>query len=287
MRFVIVTGMSGAGKSSVLKMLEDVGYFCMDNLPVSLVPKLTELLSMPNSSIDKVALGMDIRSRYGVGDLGEALDQLDEMNVAYEVLFLDAKDNVLIKRYKETRRSHPLAEESDSLEQAIQMERAMLAPLRQRAEHIIDTTNLSTAKLKGMLRQQFARGGSGDGALEVRVLSFGFKYGAPMEADLVFDVRFLPNPYYVPELRAHTGLNQGVRDYVFGGGQADEFMKRLGDLIAWLLPRYVEEGKTALVIGVGCTGGHHRSVAIAHSLAELIRTLGYPVSESHRDMGRN
>ena len=287
MEFVIISGMSGAGKSQAASIMEDMGFFCVDNLPAPLIPKFAELGMAGTGEYERVVLVTDIRGGTRFDSLFRALDDLKNMKCDYRILFMDAADATIIKRYKETRRSHPLAEESDSLEQAIQMERAMLAPLRQRAEHIIDTTNLSTAKLKGMLRQQFARGGSGDGALEVRVLSFGFKYGAPMEADLVFDVRFLPNPYYVPDLRAHTGLDQGVRDYVFGGGQADEFMKRLGDLIAWLLPRYVEEGKTALVIGVGCTGGHHRSVAIAHSLAELIRTLGYPVSESHRDMGRN
>ena len=287
MEFVIISGMSGAGKSQAASIMEDMGFFCVDNLPAPLIPKFAELGMAGTGEYERVVLVTDIRGGTRFDSLFRALDDLKNMKCDYRILFMDAADATIIKRYKETRRSHPLAEESDSLEQAIQMERAMLAPLRQRAEHIIDTTNLSTAKLKGMLRQLFARGGSGDGALEVRILSFGFKYGAPMEGDLVFDVRFLPNPYYVPELRAHTGLDQGVRDYVFGGGQADEFMKRLGDLIAWLLPRYVEEGKTALVIGVGCTGGHHRSVAIAHSLAELIRTLGYPVSESHRDMGRN
>ena len=208
------------------------------------------------------------------------------MKCPYRILFIEASDETIIKRYKETRRSHPLGEECDSLEQAIRLEREMLAPLRARADHIIDTSNLSTAKLKGELRRLFARGAV-EGRMDVRVTSFGFKHGIPMEADLVFDVRFLPNPYYVSDLRPLTGLDQGVRDYVFAGGQADEFMERLWGLVGWLLPRYEVEGKTALVVSIGCTGGHHRSVAIAHTLAERIRAQGWPVSESHRDLGRN
>ena len=200
---------------------------------------------------------------------------------------MDASDEVIIKRYKETRRSHPLGEECDSLEEAIELERKMLAPLRERAEYIIDTSNLSTAKLKGELRRLFARGGSTEGRMEVRVASFGFKHGVPMEADLVFDVRFLPNPYYVADLRPLTGLDERVRDYVFSSPQTGEFMDRLAEFVGWLLPRYEEEGKTSLVIAVGCTGGHHRSVAIAHALADGLRKSGCPVSESHRDLGRN
>ncbi len=213
-------------------------------------------------------------------------DDLKRMKCSYRILFMEATDAVIIKRYKETRRSHPLEEQCDSLEQAIELERKMLAPLRERAEYIIDTSNLSTAKLKGELRRLFDREGSAEGRMDVRVLSFGFKHGIPMEADLVFDVRFLPNPYYVADLRPLTGLDQGVRDYVFNGGQAEEFLDRLWNLLGWLLPRYEEEGKTALVIGVGCTGGHHRSVAVAHALSDKIRAEGWSISESHRDLGR-
>ena len=287
MEFVIISGMSGAGKSQAASIMEDMGFFCVDNLPAPLIPKFAELGMAGTGEYERVVLVTDIRGGTRFDSLFRALDDLKNMKCDYRLLFMDAADATIIKRYKETRRSHPLGEEADSLEQAIQLERTMLAPLRQRAEHIIDTSNLSTAKLKGMLRQLFARNSGGENTLEVRVLSFGFKYGVPMEADLVFDVRFLPNPYYVPELRPNNGLDTGVRDYVFGGGQAAEFMKRLGDLIGWLLPRYREEGKTSLVIAVGCTGGHHRSVAIAHSLVETVRALGYPVSESHRDMGRS
>ena len=209
------------------------------------------------------------------------------MKCPYRILFMDAVSETIIKRYKETRRSHPLAEETDSLEEAIALERRMLAPLRDRADKIVDTSNLSTAKLKGVLRQMFGRAGTSEGRMEVRVTSFGFKHGVPMEADLIFDARFLPNPFYVTELRPLTGLDAGVRDYVFQNGQAEEFLKRLWELVGWLLPRYEEEGKTSLVISIGCTGGHHRSVAIAHALAEKIKAQGWPAVESHRDLGRN
>jgi UPF0042 nucleotide-binding protein len=208
------------------------------------------------------------------------------MQCPYSILFMEASDDVIIKRYKETRRSHPLAEECGSLEQAITLERQRMEPLRERADFVLDTSELPTAKLKGELHRLFARGQKEEGDMPVSVTSFGFKHGLPLEADLVFDVRFLPNPYYVPELRPLTGLDSGVRDYVFSDGQAEEFLRRLEDLLDYLLPRYVEEGKTALVAAVGCTGGHHRSVAIAHALAEHIRQLGYPVQESHRDLGR-
>ena len=232
------------------------------------------------------SLVTDIRAGTNFKGLFQALDVLERMRCPYRILFMDAADETIIKRYKETRRAHPLAEETDSLEQSIALERRMLAPLRERADKIVDTTNLSTAKLKGVLRQMFGRAGTSEGRMEVRVTSFGFKHGVPMEADLVFDARFLPNPFYVTELRPLTGLDAGDRHYVFQNCQAEEFLKRLWDLVSWLLPRYEEEGKTVLVISVGCTGGHHRSVAIAHALGERIRAQGWPVAESHRDLGR-
>ena len=207
------------------------------------------------------------------------------MKCPYRILYMDASDDVIIKRYKETRRRHPLMQQADSLEKAVRTEQEMMEPLRQRADVVIDTTHLSTAQLRGELLRLFGRG-SQEGAMTVSVTSFGFKHGLPREADLVFDVRFLPNPYYVQELRPRTGLDDGVRDYVFSGGAAGEFLEKLQDLVGFLLPKYVEEGKTALVVAVGCTGGHHRSVAIAHALAAYIRGRGYPVTESHRDLGR-
>lgn len=286
MEFVIISGLSGAGKSKAASFMEDMNFFCVDNLPAPLIPKFAELGMAGAGEYDRVVLVTDIRGGTNFDSLFQALDDLKRMKCSYRILFMEATDAVIIKRYKETRRSHPLEEQCDSLEQAIELERKMLAPLRERAEYIIDTSNLSTAKLKGELRRLFDREGSAEGRMDVRVLSFGFKHGIPMEADLVFDVRFLPNPYYVADLRPLTGLDQGVRDYVFNGGQAEEFLDRLWNLLGWLLPRYEEEGKTALVIGVGCTGGHHRSVAVAHALSDKIRAEGWSISESHRDLGR-
>ena len=287
MEFVIISGLSGAGKSKAASFMEDMDYFCVDNLPAPLIPKFAELGMAGSGEYDRVALVTDIRAGHSFDGLFRALEDLEQLKCSYRILFMDAADETIIKRYKETRRAHPLAEDADSLEEAIALERRMLAPLRDKADKIVDTTNLSTAKLKGVLRQMFGRAGADQGRMEVRVASFGFKHGLPMESDLVFDARFLPNPFYVTELRPLTGLDEGVRDYVFQNGQAEEFLKRLWELVGWLLPRYEEEGKTSLVISVGCTGGHHRSVAIAHALAERIRAQGWPVAESHRDLGRN
>ena len=286
MDFIIVTGMSGAGKSKAASFLEDMGFFCVDNLPVPLIPKFAELVMAGTGEYDRVALVTDIRSGGSVEGLVAALDALTPARCPHRIFFMDASDQTIIKRYKETRRSHPLAEERDTLEGAIALERQMLTPLRERADTVVDTSNLSTSKLKGELRR-LAGQGRGDVPMEVQVSSFGFKYGLPMEADLVFDVRFLPNPFYVPELRPLTGLDSGVRDYVFSGGQGEDFLHRLEEFVTYLLPRYVDEGKTSLVISVGCTGGHHRSVAIAHALAQRLREKSWQVSEQHRDMGRS
>ena len=285
MEFIIISGLSGAGKSKAASFMEDMGFFCVDNLPAPLIPKFAELGMAGTGEYDRVVLVTDVRSGTNFSALFQSLEALKGMKCPYRILYMDASDDVIIKRYKETRRSHPLAEECDSLEGAIALERRMLAPLRERAEFVVDTSDLSTAKLRGELLRLFGRG-SQEGAMTVSVTSFGFKHGLPREADLVFDVRFLPNPYYVQELRPRTGLDDGVRDYVFSGGAAGEFLEKLQDLVGFLLPKYVEEGKTALVVAVGCTGGHHRSVAIAHALAVYIRGRGYPVTESHRDLGR-
>ena len=285
MEFIIISGLSGAGKSKAASFMEDMGFFCVDNLPAPLIPKFAELGMAGTGEYDRVVLVTDVRSGTNFSALFQSLEALKGMKCPYRILYMDASDDVIIKRYKETRRSHPLAEECDSLEGAIALERRMLAHLRERAEFVVDTSDLSTAKLRGELLRLFGRG-SQEGAMTVSVTSFGFKHGLPREADLVFDVRFLPNPYYVQELRPRTGLDDGVRDYVFSGGAAGEFLEKLQDLVGFLLPKYVEEGKTALVVAVGCTGGHHRSVAIAHALAAYIRGRGYPVTESHRDLGR-
>lgn len=285
MEFVIISGMSGAGKSKAASFMEDMGFFCVDNLPAPLITKFAELGMAGNGEYGRVVLVSDVRSGANFDGLFQALENLRRMKCPYSILFMDAGDETIIKRYKETRRSHPLADECDSLEQAIALERRSMAALKARADHIIDTSELSTAKLKGELNRLFGHGQKGDG-MQVNVTSFGFKHGLPRTADLVFDVRFLPNPYYIPHLRPLTGLDQGVRDYVFDSPQTGEFLARLTALLDFLLPRYVEEGKTELVLAVGCTGGHHRSVAVAHELAQHIRALGYQTDENHRDLGR-
>ena len=287
MEFILISGMSGAGKSKAASFMEDMDFFCVDNLPAPLIVKFAELGMAGSGEYERVVLVTDVRSGTRFDALFEALDKLKEMKCSYRILFMDAADETIIKRYKETRRSHPLEDEEHSLEQAIAMEREMLKALRDRAEYIIDTTSLPTAKLKGELRRLFAKGEQQQGRMALRVLSFGFKHGVPMEADLVFDVRFLPNPYYQPELRHQTGLDEPVREYVFSTPATYEFVDRLKDFTGWLLPRYEEEGKTVLVVAVGCTGGHHRSVAIAHALAEHYRALGWQVAENHRDLGYN
>lgn len=286
MEFVIISGLSGAGKSRAASVMEDLGYFCVDNLPVPLIPKFAELGMGGNGEYDRVVLVTDIRGGTNFAGLFQALDRLKDMKCGYRILFMDASDETIIKRYKETRRVHPLGDECASLEQAIELERKVLAPVRERADWVVDTTGLTLGQLRSKLLSLFSKGKE-EGKMEVHVMSFGFKHGVPMEADLVFDVRFLPNPYYVQELRSLTGLDEGVRNYVFSSPQSHEFLKKLIDFVTYLLPRYAEEGKTSLVIAVGCTGGHHRSVAIAHALAQAIAGQGFPVNESHRDMGRN
>ena len=285
MKFILISGLSGAGKSKAASFLEDMGYYVVDNMPAALIPKFAELCMASPGRYDKVVLVTDIRGGQTFDGLFDALDKLHDMGCDYKILFVEASVEAIIKRYKETRRNHPLSKTGRSLEEAVQLERSALEPVRQRAEYIVDTSALHTAKLRGEMLRLF---GSGDtaSAMSVSVISFGFKYGIPIEADLVFDVRFLPNPYYIAELRHQTGLDQGVWDFIFGYQQTRDFMKHLEGLIGFLLPLYVEEGKTALVIGVGCTGGHHRSVAITRALAEFIRQKGYSAAENHRDMTR-
>lgn len=285
MDFLIVSGLSGAGKSKTVSILEDIGYYCVDNLPALLIPKFAGLCMAGNGKYDKVAVVTDIRGGQTFDGLFDALEQLRAMQCDYKILFVEANTETIIKRYKETRRSHPLASEGKPLNEVVAQERAALEPVRKRAEYIIDTTALSTAKLRGEVLRLFGTE-SANAAMSVSVISFGFKYGIPIEADLVFDVRFLPNPYYLADLREQTGLDEPVRSFVFGYQQTLDFMSRVEDLIAFLLPHYVAEGKTALVIAIGCTGGQHRSVAITRALADFIRQKGYPAAENHRDMTR-
>ncbi|MDE6922124.1 MAG: RNase adapter RapZ [Oscillospiraceae bacterium] len=286
MEFLIVSGLSGAGKSTVMSILEDSGFFCVDNLPPVLIPKFAELCLAGTGAYERVAMVCDIRGGENFDGLFEAMDALSAMEFRHKVLFVDAEDSVIIKRYKETRRSHPLMDELGSLTRSVEHERQVMAPVRKRADYVINTTTLPVRKLRGQVLDMFAPHRKSVSEMSVTVTSFGFKYGLPLEADLVFDVRFLPNPFYVEGLRPLTGLDQGVADYVFQSPTAQELLEKLRGLMDFLLPHFVEEGKTALVVAVGCTGGRHRSVAVTHALTEYIQSLGYAAGETHRDMTR-
>ena len=286
MEFLIVSGLSGGGKSTVMSILEDSGFFCVDNLPPVLIPKFAEVCLAGVGTYERVAMVCDIRAGEQFTGLFEAMDALDAMKFQYKVLFVEADTAAIIKRYKETRRSHPLITEADSLSEAVEQERTAMAPLRERADYIITTTALPVQKLRGQVLDMFAPNRKSRNEMSISVTSFGFKYGVPLEADLVFDVRFLPNPYYVEELRPQTGLDKGVSDYVFDNPITQELMEHLRRFMDFLLPHFVEEGKSALVIAVGCTGGRHRSVAVTHALCEYIQGLGYAAGENHRDMTR-
>ena len=283
MRCVIVTGMSGAGKSTALKMLEDMGYFCVDNLPVPLIPKMAELLSVPGTEINKAALGVDIRSGQNFSELEKILKDLDQSGTRFEILYLESSDDVLIKRYKETRRFHPLSGKGGRVEEGIREERKRLKFLRERADYLIDSSHMLTRELRAELSKIFVENKEYKN-LYISVLSFGFKYGIPADADLVFDVRFLPNPYYVDELRPLTGLDDEVFNYVMASDTAKAFADKLEDMIRFLIPNYIKEGKTSLVIGIGCTGGKHRSVTIARELfSRLSKSDEYGIRLEHRD----
>ncbi len=286
MEFIIVSGLSGAGKSKAASFLEDMGFYCVDNLPAQLIPPLAQLCMASPGKYDRVALVTDIRGGQTFDALFDALDQLEAMECGHKILFVEADSQTIIQRYKETRRSHPLAKNGRTLPQAVELERTALAEVRRRSEYIVDTTALSTAKLKGEILRLFGAPGAMP-EMSVSVVSFGFKFGIPIEADLVFDVRCLPNPYYIAELRDQTGLDEDIRGFLSGYQQTGDLLMHLEDLLSFLLPLYVEEGKTALVIAVGCTGGHHRSVFVTRALADFIRQKGYNASENHRDMTRD
>ena len=283
MRFVVVTGMSGGGKSTALKMLEDAGFYCVDNLPISLVEKFVELVSMPNSEISKVALGLDVRADQSFEDATRILEQIKQKGYKFEILFMDADVNVLIKRYKETRRVHPLAADG-RVEDGVSRERKALENIRRSADYVIDTTNLLTRELKEELDRIFVENGEYNN-LMITVMSFGFKHGIPADADLVFDVRFLPNPFYVDELKHKTGNDREVQDYVMSFAEAECFMEKLIDMIQFLIPNYVKEGKYRLVVAIGCTGGKHRSVTLANELYRRMKDKGnYGLKLYHRDV---
>ena len=285
MRFVIVTGMSGGGKSTAMRMLEDAGFFCVDNLPVPLIEKFMELLMMPNNEISKAALGLDVRADQSFGDAMRILDKMRRNGFVFEILFMEASDNTLVKRYKETRRLHPLCTPSDTrVESGIHREREILAAIKKQADYIIDTSKLLTRELKEEMDRIFVQNRAYNN-LMVSIVSFGFKHGIPADADLVFDVRFLPNPFYIEELKYQTGNDRGVQDYVMSFPEAGQFLDRLEDMLHFLLPNYVKEGKYQLVVAIGCTGGKHRSVTLANELYGRMKDSGnYGFSISHRDV---
>lgn len=283
MRFVVVTGMSGGGKRTAMKMLEDAGYYCVDNLPVKLIDKFVELIVTPNSEITKVALGLDVRADQNFAEAETALANMKKNGYEYELVFMDASDQVLIKRYKESRRMHPLAMDHGSVEDGIKKERDILKKIKKKANYVFDTSNLLTRVLKEEMDKIFVLNEEYNN-LMIRIVSFGFKYGIPQDVDLIFDVRFLPNPFYIDELKQLTGNNKPVRDYVMSFDEADEFLNKLEDMLQFLIPNYVKEGKHQLVIGIGCTGGKHRSVTLANELFERLKDKGkYGISIAHRD----
>ena len=296
MKIVIVTGMSGAGKSTTLKMLEDFGYYCVDNLPVPLIPMFAELIAAPSSEIEKAAIGVDARTSYAFEDedraaagnspeLSGMLEKMKQSGIDYDVIFLESRDDILIKRYKETRRVHPLAG-SERVDAGIERERKKLSAIKKQANYIIDTSSLLTRELRAELERIFVDNESYKN-LFVTIVSFGFKYGIPQDADLVFDVRFLPNPFYLDELRNMTGNDSEVRDYVMGFEEAETFLDKLEDMISFLLPNYITEGKNQLIVAIGCTGGKHRSVTLANAFYERMKNRdSYGFRIEHRDIKR-
>ncbi|MBR4084445.1 MAG: RNase adapter RapZ [Lachnospiraceae bacterium] len=282
MRFVIVTGMSGSGKSTALKMLEDAGYYCVDNLPVSLMEKFMELLALPNNEIEKVVLGLDVRAE-AFEDVAHMLENLRVKGYRFEILFMNASDDTLIKRYKESRRLHPV-DPDGRIEDGVAKERKLLEDIRKQSDYVIDTSSLLTRELKAELERIFVDGEEYNN-LMVNVMSFGFKHGIPSDVDLVFDVRFLPNPYYVDELKMLTGNDKPVQDYVMQYPESDEFLDKLTDMLHFLIPHYVNEGKYRLVVAIGCTGGKHRSVTLANELYQRMKNQGnYGMTIYHRDI---
>ncbi|EDS78429.1 glmZ(sRNA)-inactivating NTPase [Clostridium novyi A str. 4552] len=286
MRFVIVTGLSGAGKSQAIRSLEDLGYFCVDNLPPTLMGKFAEACYQTDGKIDKIALVIDIRGGEFFDDLFENLKYLKEQNYRYEILFLDASDKVLVKRYKESRRTHPLAP-GGRLIQGIELERKRLNEVKYKANNIIDTSSMTQMQLREKIWRIYGDDEQIENRLIIDVLSFGFKYGIPVDADLVFDVRFLPNPYYIPELKQFSGDDKEIQDYVLGFKETKEFISKLDDMLEFLIPNYIKEGKIQLVVAIGCTGGRHRSVTIANAIYDMLKEKGHKVSKEHRDINED
>lgn len=285
MEFLIITGLSGAGKSRAADVLEDLDYYCVDNLPVALMPRFAELCLATRGRYERVALVTDVRDTDGFGSLPGTLEELAAMDCPVRILYMDADLRTLVRRYKESRRPHPLAQPGMSVEQAVKKEEELLAPIRERADYIVNSSNLTLGMLQSRLFSLFAEEGA-ERALEITVLSFGYKHGLPMEADLVFDARFLPNPYYVEELRPLCGLDRPVAEYVFGYQQSRTFLQQVEELIDFLLPLYTEEGKSSLTIAIGCTGGRHRSVALAAALNSHLLAKGAHSVNHNRDLDK-
>ena len=283
MRFVIVTGLSGAGKTQTVRFLEDLGFFCVDNLPPTLIPKFAEACYQTDGKIDKIALVIDIRGGKFFDDLFESLKYLKDQNYKYEILFLDASDEVLVKRFKETRRKHPLSPDG-RITNGIALERSKLKEVKNRADNIIDTSRLSNRELGERIIKIFSESGQLETELMITVVSFGFKYGIPVDSDLVFDVRFLPNPFYIPELKKFSGNDQQVSDFVMNHDVTREFLAKLDDMLEFLIPNYLKEGKRQLIVSIGCTGGRHRSVTIANAVYEKLRERVHNANIDHRDI---
>ena len=277
--FVIITGLSGAGKSNAVKVFEDMGYFCIDNLPAPLIPKFAELCLQSDGKVNKIALVIDIRGDLFLDALNQNLNELNNMNIPYQILFLEASDDILIQRFKETRRNHPLSPQG-TISEGIRLERQKLSELRGRAHKIIDTSRLKASELRSELRSQWAEISSG---LSVSIITFGYKHGIPIDTDLLMDVRFIPNPFYIPELRPLTGRDSAVQEYVYGSAESQEFLQKYTDLLKFLLPNYSKEGKTHITIGIGCTGGQHRSIALGIKIGQILEQEGYTVNVKHRD----
>ncbi|MBR4549425.1 MAG: RNase adapter RapZ [Oscillospiraceae bacterium] len=285
MEFLIITGLSGAGKSRAADVLEDLDYYCVDNMPVALIPRFAELCLDARGRYERVALVTDVREREGFGQLPGILEELAAMDCTVRILYMDADLRTLVRRYKESRRPHPLAGAGVSIEQAIRREEELLAPIKERADFVVNSANLTLGMLQNRLFGLFAGEGK-KREIDITVMSFGYKHGLPLDADLVFDVRFLPNPFYVEELRPLCGLDRAVSDFVFGYPQTRLFMEKIEELIDFLLPYYIEEGKLGLTIAIGCTGGRHRSVAIAAELNKYLNAKGIGAVSVHRDMER-
>lgn len=283
MDFLIITGLSGAGKSRAADVLEDLDYYCVDNLPIALMPRFAELCIATGGRYEKVALVTDVRAKNSFNELIATIDQLKEMNCDVRILYMDADVPVIVRRYKETRRPHPLAVRGSSIEDAVNREIELLAAIKKRADFIVNTSTLTLGALQHRLFDFFAADGR-KRDIDVTVMSFGYKHGIPMDADLVFDVRFLPNPFYVEDLRHQTGLDRAVAEYVFGYQQTRIFMEKIEDIMDFLLPNYIEEGKLSLTVAIGCTGGHHRSVAIAYALNEHLKAKGINSVNVNRDI---